>query len=237
VVDETSLEPIAGVAIFNLVKTKTDVSSLDGSILISRFQSFERIHFQHLSYRKTSKLKSKINDTIFLIPKSTDLNEIVISASKFEQNKKEVPQKIISLSAKDIKLMNPQTSADLLANSGHVFVQKSQLGGGSPMIRGFSTNRVLITVDGIRLNNAIFRGGNVHNVISINPFNIEKTEIILGSGSVIYGSDAIGGVMNFYTTVPQFSSSEQPEVSTKSNLRYATANNEKNSADWYEYRI
>ena len=69
VVDETSLEPIAGVAIFNLVKTKTDVSSLDGSILISRFQSFERIHFQHLSYRKTSKLKSKINDTIFLIPK------------------------------------------------------------------------------------------------------------------------------------------------------------------------
>jgi hemoglobin/transferrin/lactoferrin receptor protein len=96
--------------------------------------------------------------------------------------------------------MNPQTSADLLANSGHVFVQKSQLGGGSPMIRGFSTNRVLITVDGIRLNNAIFRGGNVHNVISINPFNIEKTEIILGSGSVIYGSDAIGGVMNFYTT-------------------------------------
>ena len=227
VVDETSLEPIAGVAIFNLVKTKTDISSLDGSILISRFQSFERIHFQHLSYRKTSKLKSKINDTIFLTPKSTDLNEIVISASKFEQNKKEVPQKIISLSAKDIKLMNPQTSADLLANSGHVFVQKSQLGGGSPMIRGFSTNRVLITVDGIRLNNAIFRGGNVHNVISINPFNIEKTEIILGSGSVIYGSDAIGGVMNFYTTVPQFSSSEQPEVSTKSNLRYTTANNEK----------
>ena len=71
------------------------------------------------------------------------------------------------------------------------------------MIRGFSTNRVLVTVDGVRLNNAIFRGGNVHNILSIDPFNIEKTEVIMGAGSVIHGSDAIGGVMNFYTTTPK----------------------------------
>ena len=90
-------------------------------------------------------MKSKIGDTIFLTPKSTNLNEIVISASKFEQSKKEVPQKIISIDAQEIEQATPQTSADLLANSAGVFVQKSQLGGGSPMIRGFSTNRVLIT--------------------------------------------------------------------------------------------
>ena len=95
------------------------------------------------------------------------------------------------------------------------------------MIRGFSTNRVLITVDGVRLNNAIFRGGNVQNVISINPFNIQNTEVILGAGSVIYGSDAIGGVMNFYTTTPELSQLNSPQFSTKSNLRYSSANNEK----------
>ncbi len=227
VVDETNSEPIAGVAVFNLVKTKTNVSNLDGIVSIERFQSFERIYFQHLSYHRESILKSKLRDTIFLSPKSTSLNEIVISASKFEQSKKEVPQRIISIDANDIQQAMPQTSADLLAQSGRVFVQKSQLGGGSPMIRGFSTNRVLITVDGVRLNNAIFRGGNVQNVISINPFNVQTTEVILGAGSVIYGSDAIGGVMNFYTTSPQLSNSESPLVSTKSNLRYSSANSEK----------
>ena len=219
VVDATSLEPIPGVVVYNLVKTKTNISNLDGKASIVRFQSFERIYFQHLSYRTKSGLKSNLNDTIFLAPKATDLNEIVISASKFEQTKKEVPQKIITFNANEIELANPQTSADLLANTGRVFIQKSQLGGGSPMIRGFSTNRVLITVDGVRLNNAIFRSGNVQNIISINPFNIQNTEVILGAGSIIYGSDAIGGVMNFYTTTPKISESGTPEISTKSNLR------------------
>ena len=227
VVDETNSEPITGVAVFNLFKTKTDISDFDGKASLVRFQSFERVYFQHISYHKESMLKSKVSDTIFLSPKSTDLNEIVISASKFEQTRKEVPQKIISINSQDIQRSSPQTAADLLANSGRVFVQKSQLGGGSPMIRGFSTNRVLITVDGVRLNNAIFRGGNIQNVISINPFNIQNTEVILGAGSVIYGSDAIGGVMNFYTTIPEFSKGDMPEVSTKSNLRYSTANAER----------
>jgi len=227
VVDETNSEPIAGVAVFNLFKTKTDISDFDGKASLVRFQSFERVYFQHISYHKESMLKSKVSDTIFLSPKSTDLNEIVISASKFEQTRKEVPQKIISINSQDIQRSSPQTAADLLANSGRVFVQKSQLGGGSPMIRGFSTNRVLITVDGVRLNNAIFRGGNIQNVISINPFNVQNTEVILGAGSVIYGSDAIGGVMNFYTTTPEFSKGDMPDVSTKSNLRYSTANAER----------
>lgn len=227
VLDEISAEPIAGVAVFNLFKTKTTITNLDGVASITPFQSFERIYFQHLSYHKQSMLKSKIKDTIFLTPKSTNLNEIVISASKFEQSKKEVPQRIISISAQDIQQTTPQTTADLLERSGRVFIQKSQLGGGSPMIRGFSTNRVLITVDGVRLNNAIFRGGNVQNVISINPFNIQNTEVILGAGSVIYGSDAIGGVMNFYTTAPELTETTTPLVYTKSNLRYSSANNEK----------
>ena len=227
VVDESDDQPIPGVAVFNDLKTKTAITDFDGDVNLDAFSQLDKIYFQHLSYHKVSVLKSSIQDTVFLSPKATNLNEIVISASKFEQSKKEVPQNIISITSKGIQLSNPQTSADLLSDSGRVFVQKSQLGGGSPMIRGFSTNRLLITVDGVRLNNAIFRGGNVQNVLSIDPFNVEKTEVILGSGSVIYGSDAIGGVMNFYTTTPKLSESITPNLTARSTVRYASANNEK----------
>src|SRR5690606_34141310 len=107
------------------------------------------------------------------------------------------------------------------------FIQKSQMGGGSPMIRGLSTNRLLMTVDGVRMNNAIFRGGNLQNVISIDPFTIRNTEVTLGAGSVVYGSDAIGGVMSFYTQTPQLSYSDSIYFKGHVVGRYATANKEK----------
>jgi len=227
VVNKSNKQPIPGAAVFNDLKTKTAITDFDGNVDLDTFSLQDKIHFQHLSFHKISIQKLNIQDTIFLSPKATSLNEVVISTSKFEQNKKEVPQNVISINPEDIQLSNPQTSADLLDNSGRVFVQKSQLGGGSPMIRGFSTNRLLIMVDGVRLNNAIFRGGNVQNVLSINPFNVEKTEVILGSGSVIYGSDAIGGVMNFYTTTPKLSELPNPNLNARSTVRYASATNEK----------
>ena len=134
---------------------------------------------------------------------------------------------MISIDAEKIQFANPQTSADLLESTGNIYMQKSQLGGGSPMIRGFSTNRLLITVDGVRMNNAIFRGGNLQNVISVDPFTIQNTEVTLGAGSVVYGSDAIGGVMSFYTKKPQPSYSDSLYLKVNVAGRYSTANNEK----------
>jgi len=71
------------------------------------------------------------------------------------------------------------------------------------MIRGFSANRLLYAVDGVRMNTAIFRSGNLQNVISLDPFAISKTEVLFGPGSVMYGSDAIGGAMVFETLSPE----------------------------------
>ena len=119
------------------------------------------------------------------------------------------------------------TSADLLDRGGYVFIQKSQLGGGSPMIRGLSTNRLVLSVDGVRLNNAIYRGGNIHNIISISPLNIENTEVIMGSASVLYGSDAIGGVMNFYTKKANLSDNSDPKIQLNLRSRYSSASIEK----------
>ena len=229
IINKKSRAPIAGVAVYNISKTKSAVSDLEGNVSLDLFKKGEKITFQHISFEKVTFLKSQISQVVYLTPNAQGLSEIVISASKFQQNKREVPQKIISLNSEEIQFSTPQTSADLLQSSGQVFVQKSQLGGGSPMIRGFSTNRLLLSVDGVRMNNAIFRGGNVQNVISIDPFSIQNTEVILGAGSVIYGSDAIGGVMNFYTKKPKHSLNEELNFGGNILARYSSANNEKTS--------
>ena len=227
ILDETTNDPISGVVVYNSLKTKSFISDIDGKVSLEFFADNEEIIFQHISHIKLTYFKSEIPRVIYLSTKSQDLDEVVVSASKFEQSKREVPQKIISIKARDILFSNPQTSADLLQNSGQVFIQKSQLGGGSPLIRGFSTNRLLLSVDNVRMNNAIFRGGNVQNVISIDPFAIQNTEIILGAGSVIYGSDAIGGVMNFYTRKPRLSDSDSLFFKGNAILRYSSASKEK----------
>ena len=228
VLKQGSNQPIAGVAVFNETKSKSGVTDFDGVVDITAFTASEVLYFQHISHLSTSLLKSDItNATVFLTEDTNTLDEIVLSVSKFGQNKRDIPQQIVSVSSEEVLFGNPQTAADLLESSGQVYVQKSQLGGGSPLIRGFSTNRLLIAVDGTRFNTAIFRGGNVQNVISIDPFAIERTEVILGPGSVVYGSDAVGGVMNFYTKQPKFSFEEGMSFSGNTTARYATANNEK----------
>jgi len=227
ILDELSKEPISGVAVYNPSKTISTSSDIDGKVSISMFSDNEKLIFHHISHVRATYIKSTTPKILYLKAKAQNLDEIVISASKFQQSKKEVPQSIVSIKTEDIVFSNPQTSADLLQNSGQVFIQKSQLGGGSPLIRGFSTNRLLLSVDDVRMNNAIFRGGNVQNVISIDPFSIQNTEVILGSGSIIYGSDAIGGVMNFYTKKPQLSESDSLNFKANAVLRYASASEEK----------
>lgn len=228
--EANSKDPIPGVALYNIKKDKSVVTDVDGKADLSLFLDNEVIYFQNFLYNKLQFTKQEIaskNYVIFMSKSIEGLNQVVVSASKFEQSRKDIPQTIISLSARDIEFANPQTSADALAATGNIFIQKSQLGGGSPIIRGFSTSRLLIAVDGVRMNNAIFRGGNLQNIVSIDPFSINNTEVTLGAGSVVYGSDAIGGVMSFYTKKPQLSYKD--ELFLKANLvsRYSSANNEK----------
>lgn len=229
VLDADTGNPVVNIAIFNKDKSKTAVSDFDGKSNLDIFSRNERITFRHISYEVYSTTKAQIGrkgNRVYLDLKPEELQEVVMSVSKWEQQKKNIPQKIESIDARTIAFTNPQTSADLLQNSGKVFVQKSQLGGGSPMIRGFATNRLLLSVDGVRMNNAIFRGGNIQNVISIDPFTIKNTEVIFGPGSVIYGSDAIGGVMNFLTHKPRLSFTDSLTFSGNVNYRFSSANNE-----------
>ncbi len=155
-----------------------------------------------------------------------EFKTIIISANRWEQLRGETPMKVLSISSKEVLFENPQTAADMLGESGEIFIQKSQQSGGSPMIRGFATNRLLMSVDGVRMNTAIFRSGNIQNVISLDPLAIEHTEVLFGPGSVMYGSDAIGGVMYFATLKPQFSTAGKPLITGKGMSRFSSANNE-----------
>lgn len=168
--------------------------------------------------------KENPGDTLI---KHSDLTEVIVSVNKWEQKLNEVPNKITKINKAEILRNNPQTSADLLNQTGTVFIQKSQLGGGSPMIRGFATNRVLLVVDGVRINNAIYRSGNLQNIISIDALSTQTAEVIFGPGSLIYGSDAIGGVMDFHTLNARFSKDKKILLNGSAVARYSTANNEK----------
>ena len=229
VLNKATNEPIFGVAIYNIDKSKSVVTNFMGEANLDAFSDTETIYLKHLSHvlKTISKAELLESNRVYLESNTQGLQEIVISASKFSQNKKDIPQKIVSVNAKSVQFTNPQTSADILETSGNVYIQKSQLGGGSPMIRGFSTNRLLITIDGVRMNNALFRGANIQSVIAIDPFSIQNTEVTLGSGSVIYGSDAIGGVMSFYTQKPKLSYIDSLLIKTNVVGRYASASDEK----------
>ncbi len=228
VIDEVNLQPISNVYIYN--GEESVLTNTDGKADLSNFNDSLTIFFQHSSYKTFTLLKSNIdtdNFKIRLTESVLNINEVVVSASRWEQEKEEVPNKIISISGKDILFVNPQTSADMLTATNEVFVQKSQMGGGSPMIRGFAANSVLLVVDGVRMNNAIFRSGNLQNVISLDANSIENAEVIFGPGSVIYGSDALGGVMDFHTLQPKLSTTNKIKLTGSAMFRRYTANDEK----------
>ena len=202
VFDYESQKPLSGV---QLVDKKLKVSTStteEGIASLSEFQGKNPLTFSRLGYKnKTLSWEEleALNYLIYLESSSLTLATTVISASRWNQNEADVSGKVRQLDSEWLDLRNPVTTADWLGSSGEVFVQKSQLGGGSPMIRGFSANRLLYSIDGVRMNTAIFRSGNLQQVISIDPFSLQNTEVLFGPGAVMYGSDAIGGVMVFET--------------------------------------
>ena len=156
-----------------------------------------------------------------------NMDEVMIYSNKFAEKKKNVVQKIDIVTSQRIAQLNAQNTGDLLTNTGNVFVQKSQQGGSSPVIRGFEASRVLLVIDGIRMNNAIYRSGHLQNVITVDQNMLERVEVLYGPGSTLYGSDALGGIVHFRTKAPKLSLTKKTLVTGSAFARYSTANNEK----------
>lgn len=229
ILDAQSRQPLPYATVTNLQTGSSQVAGLNGKVQITSLASNDTLVFSMLGYQTKRLGKGQLEQRKWLVamrPADINLGEVVISASRWAQDARTVPQRVSMISSQSIALNNPQTAADLLGSGGEVFIQKSQQGGGSPMIRGFATNRLLIAVDGVRMNNAIFRGGNLQNVISIDPFSLQNAEVLFGPSSVMYGSDAIGGVMLFNTIKPEIME-DDPGIKGFATARYASANSEK----------
>ncbi|MBA6156880.1 TonB-dependent receptor [Tenacibaculum sp. S7007] len=227
VIDAETGKPIEGVAVFNKTKTTSAISNGSGVVNISAFKKDELLVFSHVTYAEFQEKKSalKKNDyQVYLSKHSEQLDEVVVSVFKNKAKTNRIAEQIAVVSAKEIQKLSPQTSADLLANIPGVKVQKSQFGGGSPVLRGMESNRVLLVVDGVRLNNAIYRKGHLQNSITVSPNLLDRTEIVFGPSSVIYGSDALGGVIHYYTKTPKLS--EKNNIKGSHFLRYSSVNNE-----------
>lgn len=167
---------------------------------------------------------SKIDTALNVVP----LNEAVISVSRGVQAKKGVAQQVKVIRRSEIEFANAQSTADLLSGTGQVFVQKSQQGGGSPVLRGFEASRVLIVVDGVRMNNAIYRSGHLQNVITMDNAALDRAEVLFGPASTVYGSDALGGAICFFTKNPNFAAEgERLNLGANAFFRYGTVNEEK----------
>ena len=230
VVDQHTQQPLNGVVLISEQSQPSAITDAEGRADISAFKGSETILIRFPKYKTRVLNYSQIevsNFEIALERYMMNLDQVVVSATRWRQSSGNIPLNIVSITPEDISLQNPQTAADLLGAFGKVFIQKSQQGGGSPMIRGFATNRLIYTIDGVRMNTAIFRGGNIQNVINLDPFSIESTEVLFGPGSVIYGSDAIGGVMSFQTLTPQLGLGDEPKVTGKAESRFSSANNER----------
>ena len=159
---------------------------------------------------------------------SASLPDVIISALKFPEKKKNITQKIEVITDGYIKRTNAQNTGDLLQSTGNIFVQKSQQGGSSPVIRGFEASRILLVVDGVRMNNAVYRSGHLQNAITVDQNMLERIEVMYGPGSTLHGSDALGGVVAFKTKSPKLSNKKDTLFFSGGAMgRFSTVNLEK----------
>ncbi|MFN8117872.1 MAG: TonB-dependent receptor [Bacteroidia bacterium] len=225
--DKSSREPLQDVVIQdkNNLQIKTDAR---GKANISSLLKGDSVFVYQFGYAtKKVYLAEGADVSIDLVAKSFDLDEIVLSANRKAESKIDVPFAMEIIKQKDIEFSNPANSGDMLQNTGQLFVQRSQAGGGSPSMRGFEANKVLLVIDGVRMNNAIYRGGHLQDVMTIDPNMLDRTEIVFGSSSTMYGSDALGGVMHFYTKNAQLSPDDKMLLKANAMVRYASATQEK----------
>lgn len=226
-IDKQTGKIIRNVTVYNEGLTINLSSNNEGFVDVSEFDENEKILFSHISYAllKTKKsILQKQKLLVYLTKQSEQLDEVVLSVFKNEERTNRVAEQIAVISTKDIQKISPQTSADLLATIPGIKVQKSQFGGGSPVIRGMESNRVLLVVDGVRMNNAIYRKGHLQSSITVAPNLLDKTEVVFGPSSVIYGSDALGGVIHYFTKTPKLS--EKNKVNSQFFSRFSSVNQE-----------
>ena len=234
VVDELG-GSISGATLVNFSESHQVFSDKNGWVDLGGFQNNDTIKITQLGFINrvlTKKQFIELGHHLVLRFDSKTIGEIVLTTRLNDEKLKTTAGRKVVLHAKEIERLNTQTTAKLLEKRAGIHVQKSQMGGGSPVLRGFEANRVLLMLDGVRLNNAIYRGGHLQNIISVDNASLEQVDIFFGPSNSIHGSDALGGVIHMKTKRPVFTENRKIVHAFKS--RYATAN--KGSSSHYDMK-
>ena len=224
IVDEFTNEALEGVAIYNEDQTLATITNSEGIADLSVFPIGETVYIQIYGFKIESiKISMRELSRNFRFPIQAEeetLDEVILSIARNATKRAKIAEKVNIITDNDISNRRPTSGAELVGLSPGVRIQKSQGGGGSPVIRGFEANRLLLVVDGVRLNNAIYRSGHLQNSITIHPNIIERVEVVYGSSSVGYGSDALGGVIHYYTKSPLINN--EKKINTQLSSDYST---------------
>lgn len=219
--------PVKNVLVANMVMDESVFSNKAGEADLTIFQDDdELLQVLHQAYKTIVIPKNLLleQSKIFLEKETNKIDAVQVNvSSKTKESTYELITQSKSISKENIQHLAPGNSADMLASTGQVQIQKSQLGGGSPILRGFEASRVLLVVDGVRMNNAIYRSGHLQNALSVDPNLLEGTEVIFGPNSLIYGSDALGGVIHFKTRDPRLKLDSSRVEQIDGVLRYQSA--------------
>lgn len=226
VINASDRAPIENVAVFNNSRESSAITDTLGMVDLSIFAHSDTVIFQHPSYltQQISMERLENMSIVVLENKNVMIDEFVISASKYRESKLIIPYMVDVLEESMLKESTGMTAADILEGTGNIMIQRTQGGGGSPILRGFEANKILLVVDGVRLNNAIYRNGHLQNSITIDHSILERTEVIFGPTSIIYGSDALGGVIHYYTKDPELAGEKPTLFNAGAYTQFATAN-------------
>ena len=221
--DSNTGESLEGVLEFNEESGTNTLSDNFGKVNLKDFSSNSTVNFNLFGYQSIvlSIAEIRLKRIIKMYSENEILEEVILSVARSQATREKIAEQVGIIDQNEIESQIVGTSADILEINPNVRVQKSQGGGGSPVLRGFEANRVLIVVDGVRMNNAIYRSGHLQNAITIDPHNIDRVEVTFGSSSVGYGSDALGGVIHYYTKTPKFNSEEKVKSSFSTALNSA----------------
>ncbi|MDP3848980.1 MAG: TonB-dependent receptor [Luteolibacter sp.] len=140
------------------------------------------------------------------------LDPLFVTASRSEQKGSETAYSTAYIDEDFIRENTRRTLPEALQYTPGVLVQKTTHGHGSPYIRGFTGRQNLLLVDGVRLNNSTLRSGPVQYWNTVDAFSINHLELTKSQGSVLYGSDAIGGTLNGFTKSSDFRARTEDEV-------------------------
>ncbi len=217
-------QPLQGVNISMENSTAGTVTDELGFFLLYTGENGNRLRVSHIGFNSKTVDLDTVDTShplvIKLQPASVHLNKsIVVTAFRNELVSFETPDAVSVISAKQLENNAPRSMAEALIGATGVWMQKTNHGGGSPFIRGLTGNQTLLLVDGIRLNNATFRYGPNQYFNTIDVFSAERVEVIRGKGSVLYGSDALGGVINVITRSPEYFSGKS-RIKSRGRLKY-----------------